>query len=80
MLFDIELDTSHINGVELCRRVRALPKLRATPIALFTNQDRDELRRAGADFLVSKDLLCNRAAWQQRLREILKQGRQTPAS
>jgi PAS domain S-box-containing protein len=82
MLFDIRLKTSHIDGVELCRRVRTLPGLRETPIALFrSNQDPDELHRAGADFLLSKDkLLVNRAVWQQRLRDILEQGRRTGES
>jgi PAS domain S-box-containing protein len=82
MLFDIQLKTSHIDGVELCRRVRTLPALHETPIGLFrSHQDQDDLHRAGADFLLSKDkLLVNRSVWQQRLREILKQGRRTSKS
>jgi PAS domain S-box-containing protein len=80
LLFDINLLTSHIDGVELCRRVRTLPALRDTPVALF-ERDQDperlaELRAAGADFFLNKDrLLPNYAAWRKQLQEILKQSR-----
>src|SRR5581483_2345518 len=79
LLFDINLPG--MSGVELCRRVRRLPGLQETPVALFS-QDQDpardgELRAAGATFLLSKDLLCQPATWQDKLRELLAQGRAT---
>ena len=75
MLFDIRLPG--MSGVDLCRRVRTLPVLRETPIALFlSDQDPEALREAGADFLLSKDLLKTPVIWQQRLQEVLDQSRQ----
>jgi PAS domain S-box-containing protein len=78
LLFDIQLPG--IDGIELCRRVRTLAELHETPIVLFVrDSDPDrlaELRTAGADFFLSKDLLVNYADWQQRLQEILDQLRQ----
>jgi PAS domain S-box-containing protein len=79
LLFDINLRTSEIDGVELCRRVRTLAGLRQTPVVLFERDQSPErvaeLRAAGADFVLSKDLLANVAAWQRRLGEILEQRR-----
>jgi PAS domain S-box-containing protein len=77
MLFDINLPG--MNGVELCRRVRTLPGLGQTPVALFS-QDQDParlaaLREAGATFFLSKDLLCQPATWQDKLRELLERSR-----
>jgi PAS domain S-box-containing protein len=81
LLLDINLPG--MNGVELCRRVRTLPALSETPVALFA-QDHDparqeELRAAGATYLLSKDLLCQPASWQDKLREMLQQGRTVAA-
>ncbi len=77
LLFDINLPG--MSGVELCRRVRTLPCLGETPVALFSqDQDpaqHDQLRAAGATYLLSKDLLCQPATWQDKLRELLERSR-----
>jgi PAS domain S-box-containing protein len=78
MLFDIQLPG--MDGVALCKRVRAVPELRETPVVLFVrDSDPDrlaELRAAGADFFLSKDLLVSYTDWQARLQPILDQLRQ----
>jgi PAS domain S-box-containing protein len=78
LLFDVNLPG--ISGVELCRRVRTLPHLRDAPIAMFTPVDDaerlQELREAGADFFLTKDLLAVPTDWQQKIRELLAQIRQ----
>jgi CheY-like chemotaxis protein len=75
LLFDVNLPG--ISGVELCRRVRALPHLAETPVALFTpDQDVDKLdllREAGADVFLTKDLLCEPTVWQQKIKDLLDQ-------
>ena len=77
LLFDVNLPG--ISCVELCRRVRALPHLQETPVALFTpDQDADKLHAledAGADFFLPKDLLCEPTVWQQKIKELLKEVR-----
>jgi PAS domain S-box-containing protein len=78
LLLDVHLPG--INGVELCRRIRALPHLRDTPVAMFTPEEDGEklsaLREAGADFFLTKDLLAEPTAWQQKIRALLEQIRQ----
>lgn len=75
LLFDVNLPG--ISGVELCRRVRALPHLQETPVALFTpDQEGDKLqalREAGAEIFLTKDLLCEPTVWQQTIRDLLEQ-------
>jgi PAS domain S-box-containing protein len=75
LLFDVNLPG--MSGVELCRRVRTLAHLQDAPAALFTpDQDAEqlqELRLAGADFFLSKDLLCQPGAWQRKIQELLEQ-------
>jgi PAS domain S-box-containing protein len=75
LLFDINLPG--MDGVELCRRVRMVPALKRTPIALFSqdlnSEQLEKLQAAGANFFLSKDLLCQPAAWQHKLRELLEQ-------
>jgi CheY-like chemotaxis protein len=73
----LDLNLPGISGVELCRRLRACPSQARTPVAMFT-PDRDaaelaELRVAGADFFMTKDLLCEPALWQQKIQELLGQ-------
>ena len=78
LLFDVNLPG--ISGVDLCQRVRALPHLAETPVAMFTpDQDAEKLqalRDVGADFFLTKDLLCEPAAWQQKIQELIQQIRQ----
>ncbi|MBY0525520.1 MAG: response regulator [Gemmataceae bacterium] len=63
------------NGSELCQRLRATTALASLPVALFSNwgrpQDIVAGLNAGADYVLSKDLLLQPVEWQQRLAEIL---------
>jgi PAS domain S-box-containing protein len=81
LLLDVNLPG--MNGVELCKRLRAIEHCKDTPVALFTpDQDPEkleELRRAGADYFLTKDLLCEPAEWQRNLQNLLEQIRE-PAS
>jgi PAS domain S-box-containing protein len=74
LLLDVNLPG--MNGVELCQRLRALDSCKDTPVAMFTpDQDAEkleELRKAGADYFLTKDLLCEPAEWQQKMQELLK--------
>jgi signal transduction histidine kinase/CheY-like chemotaxis protein len=72
LLLDIHLPG--MNGVELCRRLRTLPHLEDMPIALFTQGSEDEAwcREIGANFILSKDLLCRPDDWLNRLEELLQ--------
>ena len=74
LLFDVELPG--ISGVELCRRIRALPHHQGTPVAMFTPdhdaKKRAELRDAGADFFLTKDLLAEPTVWQQKIRRLAR--------
>src|SRR5262245_25038276 len=69
-----------MSGLELCRLIRDTPALAGVPVALFSQgsrPDEDEAAQAaGADFFLSKDLLCRPEAWQRRLGEILNARRQ----
>ncbi len=75
LLFDVNLPG--MNGIELCRRIRVLDHLKDTPVAMFTpDQDReklDALRAAGADYFLTKDLLCQPAEWQKKMQELVEQ-------
>jgi DNA-binding response OmpR family regulator len=75
ILLDIQMPP--VTGVELCRLVRAAPEpLRVMPIALFTHWGvpADVLAglEAGADCVVSKDLLSDPVQWQRRVTEIFR--------
>jgi CheY-like chemotaxis protein len=75
ILLDIQMPP--VSGVELCKQVRAAPEpLRAIPIALFTHWGvpADVLAglEAGADYVVSKDLLSDPVQWQRRVTEIFR--------
>jgi CheY-like chemotaxis protein len=78
ILLDVNLPG--ISGVELCRRLRAHPPLAETPVAMFTpDKEADklaELRAAGADFFLTKDLLCEPLHWQKKIKELLAQIRE----
>jgi CheY-like chemotaxis protein len=74
ILLDVQLPQQ--SGVELCRLVRAADvPLRTTPVALFTHWgvpgDVVAGLEAGADYVVSKDLLSDPARWPGRVSEIL---------
>ena len=67
-----------MDGLELCRRIRQ--ELRSqVPVALFSQEQRLEdlrlLRKVGANFFISKELLSRPAIWQEKLRELLSKAR-----
>jgi CheY-like chemotaxis protein len=73
-IFDVHLPGA--SGLELCRQVRATAGLSDLPVALFSHWQRPgDIAAgldAGANFLLSKDLLCRPEAWQCRVAEILQ--------
>jgi DNA-binding response OmpR family regulator len=73
VLLDINLPG--MNGIELIRRIRAEPKLAGLTIAVFSQGEHPETvadaQTAGANYILSKDLLANPSVWQRRLDEIL---------
>jgi CheY-like chemotaxis protein len=79
----LDLNLPGERGEVLCRRLRAAPETAALPIALLSHWDcpGDVVSglEAGADYVVSKDLLARPAAWQSRLGEILAAGHGRPA-
>jgi CheY-like chemotaxis protein len=74
LLLDVNLPGA--SGPDLCRQVRAEPRLADLPVALFTREDLVEDVAAGLDaganFLVCKDLVGTPEAWSARLSEILE--------
>jgi PAS domain S-box-containing protein len=77
VLLDIHLPG--MDGIELCRRLRALTEQAKLPIALFSQgagaEDITAGLSAGANYVLSKELLCHPEAWRQRLAEILHSSR-----
>lgn len=71
----LDLNLPGASGWDFCRRVRGVPPLADLPVALFSHwerpQDIAQGLEAGADYVVSKDLLCDDDAWRHRLEEIL---------
>jgi DNA-binding response OmpR family regulator len=71
VLLDVNLPG--VSGLELCRRLRAAPQWRDLPVAVFSHWDRGEeihaALRAGADFVVPKDLVARPDAWRDRIEE-----------
>jgi DNA-binding response OmpR family regulator len=67
-----------MDGLELCRRIRTNLQSQVS-IALFSQEQRLEdlkiLRKAGANFFISKELLSRPAVWQEKLRELLLKAR-----
>lgn len=80
----LDINLPGASGTDLCRSLRADPKLRDLPVALFSQWQRPEDIaagvEAGADFVLCKDLLCQPDAWHRRLGEILSSaaGRRPP--
>jgi PAS domain S-box-containing protein len=68
-----------MDGIELCRKLRAVPELADLPVALFSQganaEEQQAGRAAGADFVLSKDLLCRPDDWRRRIDEMLRLGR-----
>jgi CheY-like chemotaxis protein len=73
LLLDVNLPGE--SGLVLCRRVRATADLADLPLAVFGHPERplDLVAglEAGADFVLSKDLMCRPADWMSRIRELL---------
>ena len=71
----LDLNLPGENGAVLCTRLRGTAELSDTPVAVFSHWDRTEDiiagLAAGADFVVSKELLCRPAEWAIRIRELL---------
>lgn len=79
-LLMLDVNLPGMDGVELCRRIRVLDHLKDTPVAMFTPDQEpdklDKLRAAGADYFLTKDLLCQPAQWREKVQELLAQIRQ----
>jgi CheY-like chemotaxis protein len=77
VLLDVHLPGS--NGIELLRRIRTSIDPPRLPVALFCQPAQvDDVAagwRAGADYLLAKDLLGRPEAWMERLKEILAHAR-----
>jgi PAS domain S-box-containing protein len=75
VLLDIHLP--RMDGIELCRRLRADPKQAGLHIALFSGgADSADLQaglQAGANCVLSKELLCQPDAWRRHVQDILGQ-------
>jgi CheY-like chemotaxis protein len=70
----LDLNLPGVSGVELCRRLRADPRRADLALAVFSHPGLPDVAaglEAGADFLVSKDLVTPVGAWQARVAEIL---------
>jgi CheY-like chemotaxis protein len=71
----LDLNLPGTPGLELCRRLRGTPGLADLAVVLFAHWDRaGDIAAglaAGADAVVSKDLLTRPDQWTRRLREIL---------
>jgi len=72
----LDLNLPGASGLELCQKIRGTPTYAKLPIALFSHfhrpQDIVAGLEAGADFILSKDLLCQPSDWQERIGEILR--------
>lgn len=73
VLLDIHLPG--MTGLDLCKKLRATPGLSDLTIALFSQLDQPEAvaagQSAGANYVLSKDLLCIAGAWQRQIGDIL---------
>jgi CheY-like chemotaxis protein len=70
----LDLNLPGEGGAQLCRRLRADPRGAGLAVALFSQPGLPEVAaglEAGADFLVSKELVGRPNQWQARVAEIL---------
>jgi CheY-like chemotaxis protein len=78
-ILDVNLPAA--SGPDLCRQIRGLPRLAGLPVAIHSQPNRPEDIAAGidagADYIISKELLIQPADWQERVREILSGGSST---
>ena len=74
LLLDIHLPG--MNGIDFCRMVRGTPHLADLTIAIFSQLEEAEAsaagKKAGANHVLSKALLCQVDEWRTRLNEILE--------
>lgn len=82
VLLDIHLPG--IDGIELCRQLRKSPAHAKLPIALFSQGVHSEEiaagLAAGANYVLSKELLCEPESWRQQLAKILHNSKQGSAT
>lgn len=82
----VDVNLPGASGLDFCRWVRAAAKHRQLPLALFSHwqrpQDIAAGWEAGANFVLSKDLLGQPQEWHERMTEILTwvRGRPPPLS
>ncbi len=73
VLLDIHLPG--MSGIDFCRMLRSTPHLTALPIAIFSQLEEPEAKvagkNAGANYILSKALLCQASRWEARLEQIL---------
>jgi DNA-binding response OmpR family regulator len=81
-LIILDLNLPGEPGTELCRWLRATPALADLSVALFSHVDKpNDLvagLKAGADAVLSKDLVSRFQDWQDRLQELLTPAESRP--
>ncbi len=73
MLLDRKLPG--MDGIALCEKLRTVPALANLRIALFTQVTEDDIEQglaAGANVVLSKELLCEPLQWQRRIEALLR--------
>jgi PAS domain S-box-containing protein len=75
VLLDIHLPG--MSGIDFCRMLRGTPHLAHLTIAIFSQLEEPEAvlagKNAGANYIMSKALLCQADHWRARLEEILSE-------
>lgn len=71
----LDVNLPGASGPDLCRQIRATPRLADLAVAILSQPDRpddiSDALDAGVDFVFAKDLLVEPAAWVQRIQEAL---------